>query len=68
MDRVLIDLSAVADIDPLQIGRPATLLPYRRPTFGSETALEAALGAYCAKSSAKARSARCGGALPWCGR
>ncbi len=48
MDRVLIDLSAVADIDPLQIGRPATLLPYRRPTFGSETALEAALGAYCA--------------------
>ena len=48
MDRVLIDLSAVADIDPFQIGRPATLLPYRRPTFGSETALEAALGAYCA--------------------
>ena len=48
MDRVLIDLSAVTDIDPFQIGRPATLLPYRRPTFGSETALEAALGAYCA--------------------
>ena len=48
MDRVLINLSAVADIDPLKIGRPATLPPYRHPTFGSETALETVLGAYCA--------------------
>lgn len=48
MDRVLIDLSAVVDIDPLTMGRPATLLPYQHPTFGSETALETVLGAYCA--------------------
>lgn len=46
MDRVRIDLTAVADIDPLDIGRPARISPYRPPTFGSETALEAVLRAY----------------------
>lgn len=48
MDRIRIDLTAVADIDPLEIGRPARILPYRHPSFGSETALEAVLRAYSA--------------------
>jgi hypothetical protein len=48
MDRIRVDLTAVADIDPLQIGRRAAISPYRPPTTGSETALEMALRAYCA--------------------
>lgn len=48
MDHLRIDLTAVADIDPQQIGRPATILPYQPPSLGSETLIETALRAYCA--------------------
>ncbi|MBL8308927.1 MAG: hypothetical protein JNL19_00750 [Burkholderiales bacterium] len=48
MDNVRIDLSAVADIDPEQIGRRAGIAPRRPPAMGSETVLEGALRAYAA--------------------
>lgn len=48
MNQCRIDLTAVADIDPIKIGRPARILPYQPPILGSQTAIETALRAYCA--------------------
>lgn len=48
MDTLRVDLTRVADIDPIAIGRPARISPYQPPTLGSETLLETALRTYSA--------------------
>lgn len=48
MDIVRIDLTQVADIDPVELGQPVRILPYRPPAFGEQTTLEALLRGYSA--------------------